>query len=177
MRGAITVAAAQTLPADTPHRPQLILIAFGVAATTLLLQGFTLPSVIRTAKVAPDDPERLRDEYARLVAELQQAAADALEDPDIVGSADDPVTEVVIDLVRADSIVGRVRSDYDDDENSEQGREQYFTLRLRVLDAERTALLEARKLGRYSSQSLTHAQNLLDLEEARLEQLKDDKSE
>ncbi|MEU0840926.1 cation:proton antiporter [Streptomyces sp. NPDC005962] len=38
-RGAITVAAAQTLPEDTPYRPQLILMAFVVAATTLLLQG------------------------------------------------------------------------------------------------------------------------------------------
>jgi NhaP-type Na+/H+ or K+/H+ antiporter len=32
MRGAITVAAAQTLPEDTPQRPQLVLVAFTVAA-------------------------------------------------------------------------------------------------------------------------------------------------
>ncbi|WP_207835915.1 cation:proton antiporter [Williamsia soli] len=182
MRGAITVAAAQTLPQDTPHRPQLILIAFVVAATTLLLQGFTLPSVIRMAKVAPDDPERLRDEYAQLVDELQEAATAAIDDPDVLEQAGGSVPEVVIELVRADSIVGRVRSsrdaaDAEDTEANKQGRERYFALRLLVLAAERKALLKARKLGVYSSQALTHAQNLLDLEEARLQQLSDDESE
>ncbi|OZG25941.1 sodium:proton exchanger [Williamsia sp. 1138] len=182
MRGAITVAAAQTLPQDTPHRPQLILIAFVVAATTLLLQGFTLPSVIRMAKVAPDDPERLRDEYSQLVTELQDAASQALVDPAVLGGVGEPIPDVVIDLVRADSIVGRVRSSREAvDENAadanKRGRAQYFALRLLVLAAEREALLKARKLGVYSSQSLTHAQNLLDLEEARLEQLDDDESE
>ncbi len=39
MRGAITVAAAQTLPEDTPDRAQLVLIAHVVATVTLLLQG------------------------------------------------------------------------------------------------------------------------------------------
>jgi CPA1 family monovalent cation:H+ antiporter len=182
MRGAITVAAAQTLPQDTPHRPQLILIAFVVAATTLLLQGFTLPSVIRMAKVAPDDPERLRDEYSQLVTELQDAASQALADPAVLGGVGESIPDVVIDLVRADSIVGRVRSSREAaDENAaddnKRGRAQYFALRLLVLAAEREALLKARKLGVYSSQSLTHAQNLLDLEEARLEQLDDDESE
>lgn len=82
-----------------PHRPQLILIAF-VAATTLLLQGFTLPSVIRMAKVSPDDPERLRGEYSLLVTELQGAASEALADPAVLGAVGDSIPEVVIDLVR-----------------------------------------------------------------------------
>lgn len=176
MRGAITVAAAQTLPQDTPHRPQLILIAFVVAATTLLLQGFTLPRVIRVAKVSPDDPERLRGEYSQLVGELQRAASAALDDPELNGPADDPVSDAMIDLVRSDSIVGRVQSNREGTEDRES-RQRYFRLRLHVLAAERDAVLRARKLGIYSSQSLTHAQNLLDLEEARLEQLNNDDSD
>ena len=39
MRGAVTVAAAQLLPASTPHRPLLVFIAFSVATLSLLLQG------------------------------------------------------------------------------------------------------------------------------------------
>ncbi|PXW35894.1 UNVERIFIED_CONTAM: sodium/proton antiporter (CPA1 family) [Williamsia faeni] len=175
MRGAITVAAAQTLPSETPHRPQLVLIAFVVAGTTLLLQGFTLPAVIRTAKVAPDDPERLRGEYEQLVGELSQAAGDALRDPAVIGTGDGTVSDTVVEMVRNDSIVGRARVQRDA-EIEQHGREQYFRLRLRVLSAERDALLRVRKLGLYSSQSLTHAQHLLDLEEARLEQLSNDTS-
>jgi CPA1 family monovalent cation:H+ antiporter len=176
MRGAITVAAAQTLPQDTPHRPQLILVAFVVAATTLLLQGFTLPAVIRAAKVSSDDPDRLRSEYGKLVGELQRAASTVLDDPAVYDEVDDNVAEAVINLVRSDSIIGRVRSGPDPEQNS-RGRKQYFRLRLKVLAAEREALLHVRKMGLYSSQSLTQAQNLLDLEEARLEQLNDDESD
>jgi NhaP-type Na+/H+ or K+/H+ antiporter len=36
MRGVVTVAAAQSLPDSTPYRPQVVLIAFVVAGTTLL---------------------------------------------------------------------------------------------------------------------------------------------
>ena len=39
MRGAVTVAAAQTLPEDTPQRSVLVLIAFAVAALSLLRAG------------------------------------------------------------------------------------------------------------------------------------------
>ncbi|MDO9437309.1 sodium:proton antiporter [Hydrogenophaga sp.] len=42
MRGAVTVAAAQLLPAATPHRPLLIFVAFAVAASSLLIQGGTV---------------------------------------------------------------------------------------------------------------------------------------
>jgi len=176
MRGAITVAAAQTLPSDTPHRPQLILIAFVVAGTTLLLQGFTLPAVIRMAKVAPDDQGRLRGEYEQLVAELREAAVEALHDPAVVGTGQTRVPEAVIDMVRSDSIVGRGRIQ-SDTEVEQHGRAEYFRVRMAVLAAERNALLRVRKLGVFSSQALTHAQHLLDLEEARLEQLNLDEPE
>src|SRR5699024_11262240 len=51
MRGVVTLAAAQTLPRDLPYRPQLVLVAFTVAFVTLLLQGGTLPAVIRWLQV------------------------------------------------------------------------------------------------------------------------------
>jgi CPA1 family monovalent cation:H+ antiporter len=47
MRGAVTVAAAQTLPADTPQRSVLVLIAFAVATLSLLIQGGTIGPLLR----------------------------------------------------------------------------------------------------------------------------------
>jgi NhaP-type Na+/H+ or K+/H+ antiporter len=41
MRGAVTIAAAQTLPDDAPSRSLLILVAFAVAVASLLVQGST----------------------------------------------------------------------------------------------------------------------------------------
>jgi CPA1 family monovalent cation:H+ antiporter len=49
--------------------------------------------------------------------------------------------------------------------------QQHRTLRLRVLEAERAALLDARATGSYSSRVMERAQNILDLEESRLAQL------
>jgi NhaP-type Na+/H+ or K+/H+ antiporter len=47
MRGAVTVAAAQLLPVETPQRPLLILIAFLVATFSLIVQGGTIGLVVR----------------------------------------------------------------------------------------------------------------------------------
>ncbi|MGH4031586.1 cation:proton antiporter [Actinomycetota bacterium Odt1-20B] len=110
MRGAITVAAAQTLPDDTPYRPQLILVAFVVAATTLFLQGLTLPAVIRGVRVPGDDPEVLRADYVGLLTELGDAAAAVLDGVDTDGRGPGAVAPEVVDRVRADSVRGRSRS-------------------------------------------------------------------
>nr|WP_276582297.1 cation:proton antiporter [Cellulomonas sp. RIT-PI-Y] len=81
MRGAITVAAAQTLPAETPARALLVVIAFIVAAFSLLLQGGTIGWL--AGRLAPDAEAAARqeaenaEEHGRLVALLEEAAAAA----------------------------------------------------------------------------------------------------
>jgi len=55
MRGAVTLAAAQTLPADAPDRSLLVLIAFLVAGGSLLLQGGTLARVVRWIRPASEE--------------------------------------------------------------------------------------------------------------------------
>ena len=47
MRGAVTVAAAQLLPPETPHRPLLVFIAFSVAAMSLVIQGGSIGLLVR----------------------------------------------------------------------------------------------------------------------------------
>jgi CPA1 family monovalent cation:H+ antiporter len=69
MRGAITLAAAQTLPEEAPSRPLLVLVAFLVASASLVLQGGTLPRLVawvRPARAESDSPA----ERARLAALL-----------------------------------------------------------------------------------------------------------
>jgi NhaP-type Na+/H+ or K+/H+ antiporter len=68
MRGAITLAAAQTLPEDTPSRSLLILVAFLVATSSLLLQGGTLAPLISLVKPAGMDESVIHDERLRLMA-------------------------------------------------------------------------------------------------------------
>ncbi|ADD44714.1 sodium/hydrogen exchanger [Stackebrandtia nassauensis DSM 44728] len=174
MRGAITVAAAQTLPQHTPLRPQLILIAFVVATTTLLLQGLTLPTVIRLVKVPGDDPGQQREEYRRLLGELTEAAADVLNDPDLVDSDGRAYESEVIEKVRTDARVPDGKGD-SEERHTPAGdvrrREQYLRLRLRVLKAESDRLIRNRSVGVYSSDTLSLAQRMIDVDTARLEQL------
>jgi len=76
MRGAVTLAAAQTLPEDTPSRSLLILVAFLVAAGSLILQGGTLKRVV--VAVGPADQDLTSselDEHRRLLALLEDASA------------------------------------------------------------------------------------------------------
>ncbi|MGW5397978.1 cation:proton antiporter [Streptomyces sp. NPDC003952] len=170
MRGAITVAAAQTLPEDTPYRPQLLLIAFVVATSTLLLQGLTLPAVIRKAKISGDDPVRFQEEYRRLLDEVAAAGRAALEEPGLVRGDGSPYAPEVLAKVREDA-----RLDRKDTAGSipaiEGAREQYVDLRLGVIAVSRDAVLAARSTGIYSSQAINQAQRGLDLDEAMFQRL------
>jgi NhaP-type Na+/H+ or K+/H+ antiporter len=47
MRGGISIALALTLP-DTPFRPALLAICYAVVLFTIVVQGLTLPTVLRS---------------------------------------------------------------------------------------------------------------------------------
>lgn len=95
MRGAVTLAAAQTLPADTPERDLIVFVAFLVAAGSLLLQGLTLPYLVKLLglrKSGTGGPPRgeirvIHSELRKAVREAEQrkaphrtAGADSVDD-------------------------------------------------------------------------------------------------
>ena len=79
MRGVVTLAAALTLPEDTPLRPVLVLIALIVTVGTLLLQGFTLPALARALDVRGPDPREDALVAATVVASAVGAGLRAIE--------------------------------------------------------------------------------------------------
>nr|WP_202129997.1 sodium:proton antiporter [Rathayibacter iranicus] len=171
MRGVVTLAAAQSLPQDTPYRSQLILIAFTVAVVTLLVQGATLPALIRLTGIQGTDGEADRRELATLLDEVAATGIQAL--PEAVAELPDgEVGERVIERVRRDTLT-RSQVAWElverDDDAPLGPHAQYLRLRIAVLLAEREALLEARGRGVYSSRTLRRAQRMLDAEETRLE--------
>jgi monovalent cation/hydrogen antiporter len=172
MRGVVTVAAAQSLPDSTPFRPQIVLIAFVVAGTTLLAQGLTLPGVIRFLKITGDEPVADRAEYGELITELSAQAEAVLDDPALVRPDGRPYSAEVLDRARQDTLV-RVGSASRAPDADVAPREQYRLLMLRILADERAALLAARSSGRYTSRILGRAQRILDLREASLQQIAD----
>ncbi|MDO7882475.1 cation:proton antiporter [Salinibacterium soli] len=177
MRGVVTLAAAQSLPDTTPYRSQLVLIAFTVAIVTLLLQGGTLPWLIRVTGIQGTDAAADRREFASLLDELNEAGLAVLESP--VDEDGEEIDPEVVERVRGDTLLGasaaweRVEHEGDAERLARSPQHRYRELRRAVLDAEREALLEARSAGSYSSRILSRAQVMLDLEEARLEQFDD----
>jgi NhaP-type Na+/H+ or K+/H+ antiporter len=81
MRGAVTLAAAQTLPADPPNRSLLILIAFLVAVSSLLLQGGTISAVVGWVKPTGRNVAVDRDEHVQLMELLEATAIAATVEP------------------------------------------------------------------------------------------------
>ncbi|MBE6481027.1 MAG: sodium:proton antiporter [Actinomyces ruminicola] len=74
MRGAVTLAAAQTLPLSTPGRPFLLLVALLVASGSLITQGLTLGGVIRLVRPRMASPA-VDDERRRLAQQLGDVVA------------------------------------------------------------------------------------------------------
>ncbi|AUZ86505.1 sodium:proton antiporter, partial [Arthrobacter agilis] len=166
------LAAAQSLPESFAYREQLVLIAFTVAVTTLLVQGSTLPALIRVLKIEGIDADTDREESATLFDELRTEGLRILDDPQQIVGGDVQVDEDVLERVRTDT---GMRSEFEwekarlpEQKLVRSPHRQYRDLRLAVLEAERQALLAARARGTYSSRVLAKAQRILDVEETRL---------
>jgi CPA1 family monovalent cation:H+ antiporter len=77
MRGIVTLAAALALPSDFPYRDVIVLCAFSVVLTTLVVQGLTLRWLIERVGVRDDGVVEREIGIAR--AETARAALQALE--------------------------------------------------------------------------------------------------
>ena len=89
MRGAVTLAAAQTLPASAPNRPFLLLVAVLVAAGSLVIQGLTLPwmvKVVRPSMEGPADEEERGELVRLLVTAAKEVVAERGEGPTVLPS-------------------------------------------------------------------------------------------
>jgi monovalent cation/hydrogen antiporter len=143
LRGAVTVAAAQTLTAATPQRSVLVLIAFTVAALSLLIQGGTIGPLLRAITPEPDpaaERAATKAEWTRLLDLMHDSAADV------------PAAEP-----RAD------------DDRSQEAFAAAKAHRMAVIEAQRAALLDARDEGAFDADLLANALANLDAAEISLE--------
>lgn len=168
MRGVVTLAAAQTLPRETPERELLIFIAFSVAVGSLMLQGFTLPWVVRMLRLQSSGDSPLdRAEQSELDDRLREAAASALFDPALRRRDGHPFPEELV--TRAGSRL----IDPPDDETTAAARD-LLELRLVLIDAMRRRLNELSSGGEFSTAALRHALAELDADQLSLELRLDD---
>lgn len=176
MRGVVTLAAAQSLPDTTKYYPQLVLIAFLVAIVTLVVQGGTLPLVIRALGVRGTDASEDQRELAALLDDLGFVGLSVLDAAVSDLDGVDEIDPAVLDRARQSSFL-RAEAVWERSRGpgiplQETPNRLYRRLRLAIVQAERERLLEVRRTGEYSSHALLQAQALLDLEESRLQPLR-----
>ncbi|WP_137846272.1 sodium:proton antiporter [Microbacterium sp. 2FI] len=164
MRGVVTLAAAQTLPRDeTPDRELLIFIAFAVAVGSLMLQGFTLPWVVKILRLGGSSAESLdRAEQSALDDELREAAAAALASEKLRRRDGTPFPDEMLELVGARML------EPPDDETSTKAQDA-LELRLALIEAMRMRLTAVSSGGAYSTAALRHALAELDADQLSLE--------
>ncbi len=165
MRGAVTLAAAQSLPRDTPQRDLLVLIAFVVAAASLLVQGGTLPRLTRRLGLSGRHGTRNRQERLELARRLRTIAETICSDPNLQRPDGTPYSESIHQRVCRD---GQEQGNVDLLSDLSLAFKQFPELRIRILNAQRALLLELRDAGVYSTGALDDALAILDSDQIAL---------
>jgi monovalent cation/hydrogen antiporter len=172
MRGAVSLAAALAIPATVdggdgfPQRELIVFTVFCVIVAGLLLQGLTLPVLIRRTGIGRDEAHDAADE-ARARATAAEAALSRLEQMERDGD-DDRATGHLRELYEARLEHARAPQDERGDEDREHV-EAFQRLREELLRSERAALHELHERGEISEDALRTVERDLDLQEARLD--------
>jgi Na+/H+ antiporter len=174
MRGAVSLAAALALPLTThagdpfPARDLIIFLTFAVIFTTLVLQGLSLPALIRWFGIGSEDDSDEREELrARLVA-----AKAALAEIDILAEEDWPREDTLERMRRLYEYRKRrfaARAGKIEDDGYEDRSLAYQRVVQAVNGAQRLALVDLRDRAEISNETMNRVIRELDLEESRLE--------
>jgi monovalent cation/hydrogen antiporter len=172
MRGVVSLAAAFALPlaltdgSSFPGRDYILFFAFSVIFTTLILQGLTLPLLIRKLGITHDGEADEEERRARL--EANNAAIELIEELRANGKF-------------SPDAVARLRAEYDerveqlqlcaenpDDCRGEIATPQYQRLQRKALRVERQTIIRLRNERVINDDALRRIQRDLDLAETRL---------
>lgn len=181
MRGVISLAAAIALPqtfADgTPftQRSMIIFLAFSVILVTLVLQGLTLPPLIRVLGLASDSlPRHRQSEEQEARRAILQAAITYLGEKQ--NQAEPEFSEIYQDLSQhyrrqlaayGEDLGGADDSNSSSNSNVRRFHNRHIELSRELLQVEREVAVQLRNDRRISDELLRELEHELDLGEAR----------
>jgi monovalent cation/hydrogen antiporter len=171
MRGVISLAAALALPFQAsggqfPDRDLIIFLTFCVILATLVVQGLSLPALIRALGLEDDRIGEKEETHGRI--QVAEAALERLEEL----GAQDWVREDTQERVRGLYAYRRNRfaSRFDGDPDGVEERSaDYQRLMVELLVAQRQRLISMRDEGSIGDEVMHRIEHDLDLEESRLE--------
>jgi NhaP-type Na+/H+ or K+/H+ antiporter len=174
MRGVVTLAAAAGVPAETPGREEIQLFAFTVAIGTVLIQGLTLPPLIRVLKVE-DAAETSRDEAEELAARevarkaaqerLREIGRERLASLDLPQEKVDRLKERLQRLIDTRYRFAKAAITLSGEDRSGSPQAQFAKARRELLITQRKAMIEENRAGRLDDEVLRRVLRELDLEE------------
>ncbi|HEY6708927.1 MAG TPA: Na+/H+ antiporter [Actinomycetota bacterium] len=167
MRGAVSLAAALALPLDFPMRNLILFLTFSVILATLVVQGLTLPALIRGLRLEEDDAEEREELKARLTA--TRAALDRLQELAGADWTRDDTVERLQGLYDFRRRRLKARGGYLEDDGAEDRSLAYQRLLRELLQAQRQAIVQLRNQGAISNDVMHRVERELDLEDTRLE--------
>jgi CPA1 family monovalent cation:H+ antiporter len=173
MRGAVSLAAALAVPLTTDagrafaERDLIVFLAFCVILGTLVVQGFSLPALIRVLGMEDDGLAERESAKARIhAAEAALARLEELVDEEWVR---DDTADRLRGLYRFRRDRFAARFDDGSDGEIETRSTDYQRLRRELLEAERSAIVRLRREGIINDDVMHSLQRDLDLEDARLD--------
>ncbi|GAA4308321.1 Na+/H+ antiporter [Mucilaginibacter gynuensis] len=177
MRGVVSLAAALSIPVVIktgeafPNRDMILFITFAVILVTLVLQGLTLPALVKWVNMPDPDytvsfgqqQQMVRKKLSHVALQLlQNEYADQLEHNDLLVSL-----KIRLEADR------EILKDWENDNNQERVDSFYKDYRLvmaRVMSEQRKFLLTLNKKENINDEIIHQQLDLLDLEEEKLRQ-------
>jgi Na+/H+ antiporter len=178
MRGAISLAAALSIPlltsmgAPFPQRDLMIFLTFCVIVSTLILQGLTLPGLIRFFHVDQDGRnERGHAGHQEIEARRQaaEAALKLLARRRKEGAYPEGLLDRLEDQYNYRNAQFKAHLQGDHDGAVEHGTHR-FNLQTELIETERGVMLDLRRTGVIDDGILRRVEKDLDLQEMRLRQ-------
>ena len=172
MRGAVSLAAALAIPLTTDagtafaQRDLILFLTLTTIGATLLLQGLTLPPLIRRLGIEDATAGGGRRRAVARFRTVQAALARIAElsfDEDVGDDAVERAREMY--TARAQQLTAACRDGIGEGDGSES---EWRALRRELIEIERAALIELRDAGRVNLATFREVQQDLDLEEQRL---------
>jgi monovalent cation/hydrogen antiporter len=173
MRGVISLAAALALPLTTaggqpfPGRDLILFLTFCVILATLVVQGLSLPVLIRALGLEDDGSQEREEIQGRI--EVANAAIARIEELVQEEWVREDTAERVRGLYNYRRSRFAARSDGVDVDGLEERSAAYQRLMRDLLRAQRTTLIRLRNEGRIDDEVMHRIEHDLDLEESRLE--------
>jgi monovalent cation/hydrogen antiporter len=167
MRGAVSLAAALALEQGFEQRNLIVFLTFAVILGTVVLQGLTLPYLIRALGIQDDGREEHEELKGRLLA--TKAALARIDELEAEEWTRDDTIERMRGAYRYRKRRLAARAGMADDDGYEDRSNAYQTLVRELLEAQRREIIRLRNAGTISNEVMHRLERELDLEDERLE--------